>query len=1487
MKTTPGSEPFSRRLTSLLIASVLLTALFLARVTFAQSARQLLDEAAIENELGFEEDNKILHFRRAAELCERALEQSPHDARTAGQLACDAYRARERAFADYLPNVLPLAHLINSNPELRSQYSEALQTAVRNAVTPIVGSLRASATGFGQIGVIVLQDGPVAADALEHTIAGLQKTIPLAVLSYEQLGLGPLTAAEALADVPRLERIRRQLRLRSLAVLVVRQPGQARSMAAVTLSAYLLLDTTKPLLARIADETGFGENTAAAFSRGVRLSIFVAFLLYIPLLAALLISIRKANKDIFGQEPRQVMIFIVALFLLGGLGLLAGAGLDLLPSFVVQNWQEPAANWPLLLALAASLGYVVIAGLVVFVLTKFVGFVALLNFRSLTPLLFLSFGAGLAIWFIFRFEYFESLFAGSITALDFLAVSVAAIGAGGITGLGTLRLLDRGTSDYLRLVASLVEFTISLLTVALTSVYFYSAAEIPGPAFLIGPLLLIVPIEAVLQRRKQRAAANKQSAEPAFELPESIAELQAAIASPRFQRPDNFDEACKAVRNALIEEGGIVVLEGAPGAGKKRFASELVKHVNASTAKSQHHYAVSVQPETDEEAPFSALLRSMADIPEIQVLNQTLQRDRKLQSIGKDLADPLGDLPFIGGLLSMMMRADTSAFQAMHESGALQERIAYAILRLSRTLLSKNPEAHLIFVLEDFQKFPDAYRDLILTIQKLLRHPVISPEKNPVAFVLTHGQARLDGPALTIPGARALQIAGIRRAQAEALYFEDWRFARQTRPVFEAVFKRLITSDQQDQNDPPIPPGDFLASVAAFAQTAYLSLEDIGFVIKGGLHAFQLPLAGMFIDRTTRRMQAIERDEIDLLECAAAAGLRFSAEAVASCLERTPLEIHRVLHRIERESGLIFDALDGALYEFESPLVRDVLISRLQTRGETAPQLKQILAQYHQRFFNFHLAAISSGDQAVAREQHVKRAGEYLLLLDPGQHAAHAGLLAKAAELAVQASEWDTAVTLLKAFAKAAASKESAPATKILSGSEEFRAELEALVLATSQTFQFYPTVFLDSAGDLLKLIQALPEQVDHLGPDGRMALAEIGFLLKRGTRESPSLPGWSQEFLEKLTADRGDARALFWSASLKKLEDAQDPECRSRFLKVLEISQDVSLRSRALNSLGEIALNAHEFDSARQYFDEAFSLKQKIQDRLGLAMVRGWQARVALRLGDFEQARKHNHDCIKYNAGNDYGLFLCFDRQAHIELAESHHDFSTVNALRAKALSFLESPKERSRKIVEYASNFDDGSPAASDATRSIRKSLIALLTQCVEHWDDPAWAERPGRSLLEALVRRPGARSRGSYVKGLGGLFETVIFLMEREWTHLHPKESAIFRTKEYDYFQAPLPPEQTAYSAAITYKDARERGFAVEEREGRHGPELVAMSRDPLPKTRVLHAVVGKNGLLATWHPGEFMVPYPESVSSLGDRSQWQDIWAVKIVRGEGQL
>ncbi|MBE7438018.1 MAG: hypothetical protein HS115_06130 [Spirochaetales bacterium] len=164
-------------------------------------------------------------------------------------------------------------------------------------------------------------------------------------------------------------------------------------------------------------------------------------------------------------------------------------------------------------------------------------------------------------------------------------------------------------------------------------------------------------------------------------------------------------------------------------------------------------------------------------------------------------------------------------------------------------------------------------------------------------------------------------------------------------------------------------------------------------------------------------------------------------------------------------------------------------------------------------------------------------------------------------------------------------------------------------------------------------------------------------------------------------------------------------------------------------------------------------------------------------------------------------------------------------------------------------------------------------------------------GRDYLSGMVRHSGSRGRGSFVEGLDTLYDTLMFLAELDFQELAPegipehKRNAFFFTG-YRYFTAALPSGRIAHTMVMALEQAQKAQHYIQKRAGLHGEELYleVTGKDWSHTADQISLVVQKHpdgDFAATWYPGEFMAPLPESLPAAV--ADWKPHWPVKIIRG----
>lgn len=515
------------------------------------------------------------------------------------------------------------------------------------------------------------------------------------------------------------------------------------------------------------------------------------------------------------------------------------------------------------------------------------------------------------------------------------ALVVLAAATVGVVGLGYLlgRTLDG--VDRLSMSVAAVPLGLSLL---------YGAAMFQCLAgWAWGAVALVVVASAVpvlFDVRSRTTDTNPQTAKPAGRsegamVPvagpaANVAMLDKLVASPRYQRPPDYDGYLSIVEPVLEGRTSHLSLFGPTGSGLSATAGAIVddltgqlgnRGINAILMCGECSHAVG------EPAPYGAFRKALAGHFEIEFLAAP---QSKLAEIDAALGEVFQSvLPFAGVLFPPA--ADSSAYA----SGG--NEIVPSIVWMLRRLAKTKP---VLLVIDDVQWIDESSR-------ALLKHLI--------------GEFPPGGP-----DAIALIVAGHDRATLIDLGFEAG-----SRAEIE-----LPTSDHQMQI--------LTGGVGLSPSAAQLITERVGAstVAQGGL-VFLLQIvanlarAGVFV-RTADGMalrdgrwpdDVLVPDELRdvlveqldrfpqyrmIIECAACASdaREFSAGVVAEVLARPRLELLADLDRIDRETSLIRDVRQrDDVFAFQSSIMLDAIRDELKIseRGPASSDVPQIVREYHGR----------------------------------------------------------------------------------------------------------------------------------------------------------------------------------------------------------------------------------------------------------------------------------------------------------------------------------------------------------------------------------------------------------------------------------------------------------------------------------------------------------------------------------------------------------
>jgi hypothetical protein len=190
-------------------------------------------------------------------------------------------------------------------------------------------------------------------------------------------------------------------------------------------------------------------------------------------------------------------------------------------------------------------------------------------------------------------------------------------------------------------------------------------------------------------------------------------------------------------------------------------------------------------------------------------------------------------------------------------------------------------------------------------------------------------------------------------------------------------------------------PGAILALLAHLDHVGLIELTDSGerrLASRETLDNDKSSIPSDIIGIQTERLKALDVDDCFVLKMAAECGRRFTARTLAAGLERKPLHVLRVLHRIERDTGFVHDDEQEDVFQFASESVRRAL-HRMTRRGlideHCGDEDAEILRVFHYQM-------------AMALKADVNTRAEVLL-----RHCSHAGvrLAEDALEAAMEAAE--------------------------------------------------------------------------------------------------------------------------------------------------------------------------------------------------------------------------------------------------------------------------------------------------------------------------------------------------------------------------------------------------------------------------------------------------------------------------------------------------
>lgn len=957
---------------NLIKLAVVLIFFFSSQVNAQLADNADLNTGRIHAFLGWTKDLKTYHFEQAAYYIDKTIASLKRQSKNSfgytraalnrqiKELEIESALNKQRAktFQDFQRNRYPMVPVVSGGYSFQELYWNPDLLAVKESTEELLGNIKLTSTGKGQTAIFTMTAGNSTPEEVSEYAHGImQRLVPYGAYPTEELYryLEKVVTLKEIRDNPYLlNRIIQKEKFNYITIFHYERMGivDETVMYTGTVSHY---DPKKPgQLETIAIADGFGQNTREIWSSSFKYFMWHASAGLLLFILFTFVALPLLYKTDLADRMRALAILIV----LAGLGVAAGFGAGYGSVLILDDYKAPTGLSTILILLATLLLNLVIILLITTILNKVERFSVLANHPAFLPAAFMAFYAGVGIYFVFELYYYKLLYPDVFRNQYPVAVVASLSSAGIVTGAAMRILLSRKAVPVVRLVVAGF-YLITGVSVLTLSAERYLSAELTY-LFHIGAALVVflIVFELIQLAFKKKSIKNDSDfqlgilQQKEVEIPQDFQQLRQVLENPGFIKLDNLslEKGISSIEKALEEEGGVVLLRGSKGAGKSRYARELLKLKKASGSMILN-IQCEAQPQEKDRRPYTDFLEGLFALKEDEGgENGNARISKNIREASGKLAEPVAAIPVLGPVLKVWLENNSDALLQQTDPAEIKQFLTREILRISRQLITdaaKEEEKHLIIFIDNYEFLDEESRKLILSIQDLLRNSTLSSESNPVAFlacetVHSRNQTALFDDVLASGFTEVIDIPGFNHKQMTRFFFKRLGFSTEAEALLERIYLRLERNGR-------VTPGAFIESLKRLLSSRCLIKTGGGFKQAENIDLNFLPIAPKLLAQNRKVLEVLTDEEINVLQASACIGVKFNSKQVSHLLKTKNFQVITILDRIVQKSGYIQDLLkNNGTYTFKNFLAWEVVWQSMHQRvsheNETIMQPRQLLS---------------------------------------------------------------------------------------------------------------------------------------------------------------------------------------------------------------------------------------------------------------------------------------------------------------------------------------------------------------------------------------------------------------------------------------------------------------------------------------------------------------------------------------------------------------
>jgi hypothetical protein len=929
---------------------------------------------------GFDEINNNYQFRKSLEYLEKMLFEPNLTSERKSELEERIKVVKERieTFSTLKSNKFPIGPIISRSYENQNRYEPAYKMAIDASMDEVKEILRQVSIREGQITVLFLRDDSVSMSAEEvafRKLEGVPYYNPLTRENLLEIFKRNITLQDIKNDPSILKNFFQNepwdiIIILNITNLLENNINENEAFYVVDLYKYYIKEPER--IVQIGSMSSTGVTTGSFYKKATRDTLLITFIIIFLLIISLGAVFRK--KENMKEIQRKISklkdeiefleyikgLGISILFIGVGIGFCYGIGLG--SEQILGSWNTHVGSLQFQSTVILTALMVLANPVLLLILSKLTDYASMVKKRLYLPILLASFYSGMALYMHFFYELYDAIFPGENHILSIFLMSFATVVNGFVTGETYRELIDLNSKKALYNISKKLEngrinsvtnplvykrFTLYFSLILITAFIsvssldtFFKASAFVSPLLFI--FLLLVSLILYYMRNHHQLNVqdvNYNNIDVQLEPPKKIENLKYLLLDPdkipyTFESDINNDQIIESIKVCFENEGDTIAFYGGKWSGKNRLIREIL---NDNRFSGRTEFKVECMIEGDNLLPF---IEGMRSLPQIQSILENLKLGKGAKKAAGLLSNVFSFIPVAGGLISKFLESDVDLTSKENEK-FLEKTLIDTIHNLSKEIKeSKSEEGRsidqLIFIIDNFQSINNKMFELIEKIRERIKDPILSPEKNNIAFLLlVNTDYRTDlferyEFSTVIPREINFNfhLQGFSIDMAFEYFHQTLNFGktRKNDDLLEKIIE--IYGEKNSRNEYKIFPKYITETL--LHEISFISENHSQFVYSG--NPLQISITPSIYYEYNKKLDLLRPIERKILEAASIFGNTYNIKEVSYVLGMDPLNVLEEIRLLEKEEEIIIRVTSDGDFKFRKGVYKEAFRRRIVNR---------------------------------------------------------------------------------------------------------------------------------------------------------------------------------------------------------------------------------------------------------------------------------------------------------------------------------------------------------------------------------------------------------------------------------------------------------------------------------------------------------------------------------------------------------------------------